>query len=157
MTQCAQCGFKNDPKNRFCGDCGAELRPGQENHPLPLLSELYGKEAEVLFFIEGVTGKITGIVNPTQGQLERYRQGILQKVTIEAAGAGATAESAATILTFIRQSKDYLGEDFNENLYRGFSPADLKKEYLRLFEKILKAKAQRQDAPKTGQAKTDKK
>jgi hypothetical protein len=53
-----------------------------------------------------------------------------------------------TILTFIRQSKEYLSEDFNESFYRKFTPQDLKKEYLKLFERILKVKAQRGDAPK---------
>jgi hypothetical protein len=154
---CSRCGTKNETKSKFCRECGVELQGGQAPPSFTTLSELYGKEIDVLFFIENFTGKISGIVNPTEDQIGRYRQGILQKVTIESSGSNPSDETAGTILTFIRQSKEYLGEEFNESHYRGFSPADLKKEYLRLFEKILKVKAQRQDAPKPSAVKTDKK
>jgi hypothetical protein len=62
-------------------------------------------------------------------------------VTIRA--ANAEDETVGTVLTFIKQSKEYLGEDYNENAYKGFSHAELKKEYLKLFERVLKMKAAR--------------
>jgi hypothetical protein len=68
---------------------------------------------------------------------------VLQRVTIEAVVPMETDENIGAILTFIRQSKEYLGEKFNEGQYRNFSPAELKKEYLKLFERILKDKSRK--------------
>ncbi len=146
--KCTQCGFKNEVKSRFCSQCGLELLAHPDAGQITTLTELYGKEVEVLFFIESFTGKISGIVNPSEDQIGRYREGVVQKVTIESNANSATDETVGTILTFIRQSKDYLGEDFNESNYRGNTPQELKKEYLKLFERILKVKAQRGEAPK---------
>lgn len=103
---------------------------------------------EVLFFIENFSGKVTGIVNPTEDQIGRYREGILQRVVIEtpSAGTGEMDENIGAVLTFIRQSKEYLGEKYNEGQYRNFSTADLKKEYLKLFERILKEKSKKADS-----------
>jgi hypothetical protein len=154
--QCAYCGTKNDPKNKFCRECGSELRGGADQRPSGAFSELYGKEVDVLFFTETLNSKITGIVNPSPEQISRYRNGVLQRVTIESGGDNASDEETATLLTFIRQSKEYLGEKFDENAYRGFAPADLKKEYLHLFEKILKFKAKNPEEQKQAQAKTEK-
>jgi hypothetical protein len=155
--KCEQCGTKNDPQSKFCKECGVDLQSPAEQQTVTTISELYGKEVEVLFFIENFTGKISGIVNPSEDQIGRYREGIIQKVTIEAPGGNATEEGVGAILTFIRQSKEYLGEEYNEGNYRTFSPADLKKEYLRLFERILKVKAQRGEMKPASSAKTEKK
>ena len=146
--KCQLCGFKNEIKSRFCSQCGAELLISPDAQERTTLAELFGKEVEVLFFIENFTGKISGIVNPTEDQIGRYREGVTQKVYIESGTNNANDETVGTILTFIRQSKEYLSEDFNESFYRKFTPQDLKKEYLKLFERILKVKAQRGDAPK---------
>ena len=146
--KCQLCGFKNEIKSRFCSQCGAELLVSPDAQERTTLAELFGKEVEVLFFIENFTGKISGIVNPTEDQIGRYREGVTQKVYIESGTNNANDETVGTILTFIRQSKEYLSEDFNESFYRKFTPQDLKKEYLKLFERILKVKAQRGDAPK---------
>jgi hypothetical protein len=146
--KCATCGFKNEIKSRFCSQCGAELSGTPESQAGTTLVELYGKEVDVLFFIENFTGKISGIVNPSEDQIGRYREGILQRVTIESATNNTTDESVGTIMTYIRTSKDYLGEKFEEAQYRGFSPQELKKAYFKLFERILKAKAQRGEPPK---------
>jgi hypothetical protein len=135
--KCNSCGMKNDPKSKFCKECGAELTPVTANQVGKAVSELYGKEVEVLFFFDNFTGRISGIVRPTEEQIHRYQDGILQKIRIEAPG-GAKDENVAAILTFIRQSKEYLGEDYNESFYRSFPTSELTKEYLKLFERILK-------------------
>ena len=141
--KCSKCETKNDPKNKFCKECGADMQTHTETPVVTAVSELYGREVDILFFIEHFTGKISGIVNPTEDQIGRYREGHLQKVTVEAPNASPGDESIGVLLSSIRQSKEYLSEDFNESHFRGLTPADLKKEYLRLFERILKMKAQR--------------
>jgi|SRR5581483_1257112 len=144
--KCGQCGTKNDPSSKFCRECGIELVSSPQSQPLVTISELYGKEVDVLFFIENFTGKVTGIVNPTEDQIGRYREGILQRVIIDTPTAATEAdENIGAILTFIRQSKEYLGEKFNENQYRNTTPAELKKEYLKLFERILKDKSKKSE------------
>lgn len=150
--KCAQCGFKNDAKSRYCSQCGAELYAHSDDQSATTLAELYGKEVDVLFFIENFTGKISGIVNPSEDQIGRYREGIVQRVAIESGTNNATDETVGTLLTFIRQSKEYLGDKFEESQYRNFSPHDLKKEYLKLFERILKAKAMHGEPPKQANA-----
>ena len=146
--KCSQCGTKNDPQSKFCKECGADLQNPSKAPAVTAISELYGKDVEVLFFIESFSGKITGIVNPTEDQIGRYREGILQRVTIESPAASEPDENIGAVLTFIRQSKEYLGEKYNESQYRNYSTVDLKKEYLKLFERILKDKSMKGDAPK---------
>ncbi len=143
--KCGQCGTKNDPQNKFCSECGTDLKSHPRSQVSTGLSELYGKEAEILFFIESYTGKISGIVNPSEDQLVRYREGVRQKVVIETPSSSETDENVGALLTFIRQSKEYLGEKYNESLYRNSTPAELKKEYLKLFERILKDKSRQSD------------
>ncbi len=140
--KCPRCGVKNDPKAKFCSDCGAEMPASEKvNEQLFNSAGLIGQEVQVLFYNDSFTGKIGGIVNPSPEQISRYKNGVVQKVAIQA--ANAEDETVGTVLTFIKQSKEYLGEDYNENGYKGFSHADLKKEYLKLFERVLKMKAQR--------------
>lgn len=139
--KCAQCGTKNDPESKFCKGCGAGLQNGAKSQPLTAISELYGKEVEVLFFIENFTGKISGIVNPSEDQIGRYREGILQRITIKSPYGTEVDANIGDVLTFIRQTKEYLGEPFKESEYRKFNAVDLKKEYLRLFDRILKQKS----------------
>lgn len=143
--KCPQCGTKNEAPGKFCKECGADLQNPSKAPMVTAISELYGKEVEVLFFIESFSGKVTGIVNPTEDQLGRYREAILQRVIIEAPSNTEPDENIGAILTFIRQSKEYLGEKYTEAQYRNFSPADLKKEYLKLFERILKEKSRKGD------------
>ena len=64
-------------------------------------------------------------------------------MTIEAPENVVTDENAGAVLAFIRQSKEFLAEEYNETDYRNLPVADLKKEYLKLFERVLKTKAQR--------------
>ena len=139
LMKCPRCGAQNNPKSKFCSECGGELNSVSEQ----ALSSagLVGKEVDVLFFTDTFTNKIGGIVAPTSDQIGRYKGGIVQKVIIQA--ANEADDTTGAVLTFIKQSKDYLGEDYNENTYKGFTPADLKKEYLKLFERVLKMKAQR--------------
>lgn len=144
--KCGQCGTKNDPNSKFCRECGADLQSHPKSQPLTGISELYGKDVEVLFFIENFSGKISGIVNPTEDQIGRYREGILQRVTIESPATAETDENIGAVLTFIRQSKEYLGEKYSESDYRNTSTAELKKEYLKLFERILKEKSKKGDS-----------
>jgi hypothetical protein len=63
-------------------------------------------------------------------------------------------ESTSTVLPFIKKSLEFLAEPYEEERYRHLSLPDLKKEYLRLFERVLKVKAQRQDSLKTGSSST---
>lgn len=157
--KCGLCGFKNDQKNKFCSECGASLSFSSNTQPLSTISELYGKEVEVLFFIENFSGKVSGIVNPTEDQIGRYREGILQKIVIETPVVSDSDENIGALLTFIRQSKEYLGEKYEESNFRNYSIKDLKKEYLKLFEKILKFKAKGGpgEPPKPGQPAGDPK
>ena len=154
---CGKCGTQNDSTSKFCKSCGVELGVQTSSQSANTLSELYGKEVEVLFFIENFTGKVSGIVNPSEDQIGRYREGLLQRVTIEAPSSNPSDESVGAILTFIRQSKEYLGEEFHEVHYNSFSLPDLKKEYLKLFERVLKMKEKRGDSPKAVDPKTEKK
>jgi hypothetical protein len=144
--KCSRCGAKNEIKAKYCSECGTDLVAGTAPQPVTVISELYGKEIEVLFFIESFTGKISGIVNPSEDQIGRYREGIIQKVTIETPVATDTDENVGALLTFIRQSKEYLGEKYDESSFRNSSTVELKKEYLKLFEKILRVKSKNMDA-----------
>jgi hypothetical protein len=142
--KCSNCSTKNDPKNKFCKECGADLKGHPEHSVVVTNSELFGKEVEVLFYLDTSTGKISGFVNPTDDQIGRYKKdAVLQHVIVEAPDDVNADENAGAVLAFIRQSKEFLGEEYDETFYRKYSVADLKKEYLRLFEKVLKAKAQR--------------
>jgi hypothetical protein len=145
--KCGHCGTKNDVKAKFCTECGTDLALGITPKPLNTISELYGKEVDVLFFIENFTGKISGIVNPTEDQIGRYREGIIQRFTIETPIPTDSDENIGALLTFIRQSKEYLGEKYDEGNFRNYSPTDLKKEYLKLFEKILRVKSKNMPPP----------
>jgi hypothetical protein len=110
---------------------------------------LYGQEAEVLFFSDS-DGRITGIVNPTLEQFHSQQaHGIVQRVIIGAHSVSGE-ESPATVLPFIKKSLEFLAEPFDEDRYRHLNLVDLKKEYLRLFERVLKFKAQRQETLKAG-------
>lgn len=144
--KCGRCGTKNEPSAKFCKECGIDLQANAQGQGLTTISELYGKEVDVLFFIENFTGKISGIVNPTEEQIGRYREGVLQRVLVESPSTLESDENIGAILTFIRQSKEYLGEKYNENQYRNTSPAELKKEYLKLFERILREKSRNGDS-----------
>lgn len=111
--KCSQCGTKNEPKAKFCIECGIDLTGAAGSQSFSAISELYGKEVEILFFIENFTGKISGIVNPSEDQIGRYREGMLQKVVIESPN-NANDENVGAILTFIRQSKEYLGKNLTK-------------------------------------------
>lgn len=145
--KCAQCGTKNDPKNKFCFECGAELVAEVEEFPVQATNNLYGKEVEVLFYQEPLSDKIGGIVSPTSEQKMKYRKdGVVQHVVIES--PHAVDDTFAAVLAFIRQSKDYLGEEFHESHYLSYDIKDLKKEYLKLFERVMKMKEKRIDSVK---------
>ena len=71
---------------------------------------------------------------------------IIQKVLIETPVTTDSDENIGALLTFIRQSKEYLGEKYDEGNFRNYSTSDLKKEYLKLFEKILRVKSKGMDS-----------
>lgn len=143
--KCYRCGNENEIKAKYCVECGAEMqrsRPREKSH---ITKQLFGKEVELLFWsADPAFEQVSVIVNPTLEEVHRHQDdGILQKVMI---GTTSDAgESAALILTFIKQSREYLGEEFDPSLYRGVPPSELKKEYLRLFERVLKEKNKRQE------------
>jgi len=143
--KCHQCGTDSELKSKFCNECGAELQRTGKKEKSPVAARLFGKEVELLFWSEDPDyEQVSVIVNPTLEEVNRHRSdGILQKVMI---GTSSDAgESAAMILPFIKQSRDYLGEEFDPGIYRGLPPSELKKEYLRLFERVLKEKNKRQE------------
>jgi hypothetical protein len=143
--KCGACNTKNDSHSKYCKECGQELKSNPEYSQPVKNSELYGKEVEVLFYLDKSIGKISGFVNPTEDQINRYKKdSILQVVTVLAPGDVTADENAGTILSFIRQSKEFLGEDYDESYYRKYSGMELKKEYLRLFERVLAIKAKRE-------------
>lgn len=145
--KCSQCNTVNEVKNKFCFECGALLPSEVEEMTVQVTNNLYGKEVEVLFYQEPMSDRIGGFVSPTPEQKMRYRKdGVVQTIIIESPHAGD--DTFATVMTFIRQSKEYLGESFSEASYLGHSLPDLKKEYLKLFERVLKAKEKRMDGMK---------
>jgi hypothetical protein len=142
--KCVNCGASNSSHNKFCKECGLDLKNHPEHASAIINSELYGKEVDVIFYIDPSTGKITGLVNPTDELASKVRKdGVRQRVTIDAPDNVVTDESAGAVLSFIRQSKEFLSEEYDESNYRNIPVADLKKEYLKLFERVLKTKAQR--------------
>jgi len=155
--KCPQCGTINEVKNKFCFECGTVIGTDPEEIVVQVTNALYGKDVDVLFFQEPLTEKVSGFVNPSPEQKMRYRKdGVVQRVVIES--PHAQDDTFATVMTFIRQSKDYLQEPFHESNYLGYSLPDLKKEYLKLFEKVLKAKEKRMDGIKPAMdPKADKK
>ena len=95
--KCNNCGTKNDPKSKFCRECGMELTGQAAAQVGKAVTELFGKEVEVLFFTDSFTGKVSGIVRPSEEQIHRYPDGILQRIRIEAPG-GTKDENVAAIL-----------------------------------------------------------
>jgi hypothetical protein len=142
--KCSNCHTKNDPQNKYCKECGEDLKNHPSHARVITNSELFGKDVDVLFYLDTSTGKISGFVNPSEDQVGRYKKdSVLQRVTVEAPDDVIADENAGPVLSFIRQSKEFIGEEYNEANYRNFSVADLKKEYLKLFERVLKVKSQR--------------
>jgi hypothetical protein len=147
--KCGRCGVELSEKIKFCPECGFDLKIDQS------IAMLYGQGVEVIFFFDTAdSGKITGIVNPTLEQYQAHQaHGVVQRVVIGTHAMGGD-ESTSTVLPFIKKSLEFLAEPYEEERYRHLSLPDLKKEYLRLFERVLKVKAQRQDSLKTGSSST---
>jgi len=144
--KCGRCGFIADDKNKYCPECGCDLQMDQN------AARLYGQEVDVLFFFDPESqDKITGIINPTLDQFQKHKsRGVVQKVMIGSAMTG-TDDNTSAVLAFIRKSLEFLQEPFEDDRYRHLSLPDLKREYLRLFERVLKVKAQRQEIMKPNQ------
>lgn len=149
--KCGQCGNENPPEDKFCGECGADLQIELRKEKLAV-AKLLDREVNVLFFFENLEeDRVGGIVNPTPEQIGKYQEyGVLQTVRI---GKNEAGERPDMILPYIRQSKEFLGETYDESTYRGWDVKSLKKEYLKLFEKVLKAKEKRQDSLRNPQSK----
>jgi len=145
--KCGRCGYQADDSSKFCPECGFDLQMDQT------AARLYGQEVDVLFFYDHVnTEKVTGIVNPTLDQLDRHKlHGVVQKVLIGSAVSG-TDENANAVLPFIKKSLEFLAEPYDEERFRHLSLPELKKEYLRLFERVLRVKSQRQEIMKPAPA-----
>jgi len=69
--------------------------------------------------------------------------GIQSKDANEEPGNSVSGESIHILIAMIRNSKKYSGESFDENHYLNFKPVELKKEYFRLFERLLSVRARR--------------
>lgn len=146
QMKCSNCHSNNAAHNKFCKECGQPIinESSHKNSAVKENSELYGKEVEIVFYIDPTSGKITGLVNPTDELAGKIKKnGVRQRVTIEPPDNVVMDTDAGTVLAFIRQSKDFLGENYDEADYRNIPVAELKKEYLKLFERVLKTKAQR--------------
>lgn len=147
--KCGRCGAELSDKNKFCPECGFDLKIDQS------VAQLYGQEVEVLFFFDPTSssGLVTGIVNPTLEQYQSHQaNGVVQRVVVGA--QSGNVESTASVLSFIKKSLEFLAEPYEEERYRHLSLPEMKKEYLRLFERVLKVKAQRQDTLKPGDKST---
>jgi hypothetical protein len=143
--KCGRCGLEITEKIKFCPECGFDLKMDQS------VALLYGQAVEVLFFFDPkADGKVTGIVNPTLEEFQQHQtRGVVQHVQIGGHSVGSD-ENSATVLPFIKKSLEFLGENYEEDRYRHVSLPELKKEYLRLFERVLKVKAQRMEGLKPG-------
>jgi hypothetical protein len=143
--KCGRCGLEITEKIKFCPECGFDLKMDQS------VALLYGQDVEVLFFFDPkADGKVTGIVNPTLEQFQQHQtRAVVQHVQIGSHSVGSD-ENTSTVLPFIKKSLEFLGEPFEEDRYRHISLPELKKEYLRLFERVLKVKAQRMEGLKPG-------
>jgi len=141
--KCGRCGFETPDKIKFCPECGFDQKIDQS------VARLFGQEVEVLFYFDPESeGKITGIVNPTLDQFQKHQnRGVNQRIVIGSAMMGSD-ENSAVVLPFIKKSLEFLAEPYEEERYRHISLPELKKEYLRLFERVLKVKAQRQESLK---------
>jgi hypothetical protein len=139
--KCGRCGLEITEKIKFCPECGFDLKIDQS------VALLYGQEVEVLFFFDPkVDGKVTGIVNPTLDQFQLHQNHtVVQRVQIGSHSLGSD-EGSSSVLPFIKKSLDFLGETYDDERYRNVSLPELKKEYLRLFERVLKVKSQRQES-----------
>ncbi len=87
-----------------------------------------------------------GIVNPTEEEKGRHNQGILQKVIVELPDKIAPKENVGHLLALIGNAKEYLGEPYIESRYRELPPNELKREYFRLFERIMFVAGKRSEA-----------
>jgi hypothetical protein len=143
--KCGRCGLEITEKIKFCPECGFDLKIDQS------VALLYGQEVEVLFFFDpNADGKVIGIVNPTLDQFQLHQHhAVIQRVQVGAHSLGPD-ESTSSVLPFIKKSLEFLGENYEDERYRNVSLPELKKEYLRLFERVLKVKAQRQESLKSG-------
>lgn len=149
--KCVQCGTQNEPQNKFCIECGTALVESTAQKYVIPYSRLVGQEVPVLFLFDEL-GRIAGIVNPSQKIIDEHKMdGVLQKVVIlEPTGQVKSKGSEIdTLLTFIQQSKEFLGEKYNADEFSQMSPGDLKKVYLHLFEQILEYKSKRQNSLKS--------
>lgn len=149
--KCVRCGSENPPSDKFCGQCGMDLK-AQPGEAPSVFARLLNREVRILFYFEDTRGeKISGIVNPTLEEIEKYQDsGVVQTVRI----TPDMGERPESILPFIKQSKEFLGEPYDEAQYRNWDTKTLKKEFLRLFERVLKAKEKRQDAMRGTQPKS---
>lgn len=140
---CPQCGHASEENDKFCKECGHALKRARRETPLNPLLQLFGKEVELLFYTDDPKGEaVQVIVNPTREEIARHDgDAILQNVVIGT--SSDNSESAAVILPFIKQSKEYLAEPFDPKAYRHLSPVELRKEYLKLFERVMKENVRR--------------
>ena len=97
--KCSSCHTKNDPKNKYCKECGVDLKSHPEHAVVINNSELYGKEVEVLFYLDSSSGKISGFVNPTDDQISHFKKdSVVQRITVEAPDNVVTDENAGAVL-----------------------------------------------------------
>jgi hypothetical protein len=47
------------------------------------------------------------------------------------------------LLAQLKRGKEFLGEKFNSKFYEGWTQAELKREYFKLFEKVMEESAKR--------------
>lgn len=143
--KCRQCGHQAAADDNFCKECGTPLKRTKRETPVNPLLQLFGKEVELLFHTDDPTGEqIQVIVNPTREEVSRFdgdsiRQNVIIGTTSD------NSESAAVILPFIKQSKEYLAEPFDPKVYRDMTPVEMRKEYLRLFDRMMKENVRRME------------
>ncbi len=132
--RCGQCKSFNEDSAKFCHNCGAGLGKEGEKDTSPK-AKLYGKTVPVLFYLAD-KGAIGAIANPSkEEEKEHSGDGLIQQVRI-AGGSGTASEVKQSYMRFIKQLKSMFGEEYYDEQFVNLEENMLKKEYLRLLERM---------------------
>ncbi len=132
--RCAKCNSFNEDGPKFCHNCGAGLL-GKETKDSVSKAELLGKSVRLLFFQDD-NKQINVIANPDKKIEDKHdKDGVIQMVKIVGEGA-ANDQVKKSYLNFIKQMKSMFGEPYYDDQLAKLDEATLKKEYLRLLERM---------------------
>ena len=132
--RCLQCKSFNEDSAKFCHNCGAGLSKGEKKAEEPR-AKLFGKTVKVLFYLDE-TGGVVVVGNPSKEEEAKHRKdGVVQPVKIDG-GEGAAGEVKQSYMRFIKQLKNMFGEQYYDEQFANLDEVTLKKEYLRLLERM---------------------